>query len=63
MERIKATSSWNDAPSSSQLQRIYWYTKLLSLDFTEADMPANRLEARNIIYQLRARLKRKNRRR
>ncbi len=59
MERIEPESSWNDSPTDDQVRRIMWYGRALNLDVTEADMPSNRLEARNMIYQLRADLKNK----
>lgn len=57
MERIEPTSSWNDPPTDQQIARINWYAKVLGFDFTEADVPSNRLEARNMLYQLRKELK------
>jgi len=60
MERIEQTSSWNDPPTTVQVGRIMWYARILRLDITEAGMPSNRLEARNMIYQLRADLKGKH---
>lgn len=62
-ERIELGSSWLDPPTDQNIRRIYWYAKVLNRDLTEADMPTNKLEARNTIYQLRADLKRKNRER
>lgn len=59
MERIEPTSSWNDPPTDEQVRRIMWYARILNFDITEADMPSNRLEARNMIYELRADLKHK----
>ena len=60
MERIEPTSSWNDPPTSDHIRRIMWYGRVLHLDIAETDMPSNRLEARNMIYQLRADLKGKH---
>lgn len=60
MERIEQTSSWNDSPTTEQVRCIMWYGRVLRLDITERDMPSSRLEARNMLYQLRADLKRKS---
>ena len=57
MERIEPASSWNDPPTDDQMRAIRQYARVLNFDLTEADMPSNRLEARNMIYQLRADLK------
>ena len=60
MERIEPESSWNDSPTTDQVRCIMWYGRVLNLDITEADMPSNRIEARNMIYQFRADLKGKH---
>jgi len=57
MERIEQESSWNDPPTDAQVARINWYGRILNLDITEANMPSNRLEARNLIYDLRSSLR------
>ncbi len=62
-ERIEQDSSWNDPPTTAQVMRIMWYGRVLNLDITETDMPSNRLEARNMLYQLRADLAIKNKQR
>lgn len=59
-EIIQPDSSWNDPPTSDDLWRIRWYSKVLNFDLTEADLPKTKLEARDMIYQLRANLKEKN---
>jgi hypothetical protein len=53
-ERVEPDSSWNDPPTPDQLLAIRKYCHILNLDLTEADLPFNRLEARNMLYQLRA---------
>ncbi len=61
MELIEQGSSWNDPPTDDQVKRIMWYARILRLDITERDMPSNRLEARNMIYQLRDDLRNRKR--
>jgi len=60
MERIDPISSWNDPPTDAQIATIMKFGRILRIDFTEANLPSNRLEARNLIYQLRADLKGKH---
>lgn len=57
MEKIQPTSSLNDDPTPAQVRAI---TRLcMALDIREPleETPSNRREARNMIYQLRAKLK------
>lgn len=63
VKQIEPTSSWNDPPTDDQIKRIRWYGRVLNFDFTEADVPSNRLEARNMLYQLRSDLKSKRKER
>lgn len=63
MERIAQESSWNDPPTDGLITRIAWYCRLLGIKELLEERPSNRLEARNLIYDLRAQLKAKNKRR
>jgi len=57
MERIEPGSSWNDPPTDEQVRRITWYCKVLHIKEPLEERSSNRLEARNLIYELRAALR------
>ena len=46
------SSSWNDYPTLSQLLDLRRAWMKLNYDYTEADIPETRWEARNLQYEL-----------
>jgi len=52
MSKILPESSWNEPPTTSQLQSIFRAARILNIDLTEPDMPTTRLEARNLQHSL-----------
>jgi len=61
--KIESNSSWNEPPTTPQVKALYRLVKPLNIDLREENMPANRAEARSLIYELRKQLKAKNSRR
>ena len=57
MEKILPSSSLNWKPTSKQIRAITRLAIRLSITEPIEETPRNRLEARNIIYELRKRLK------
>ena len=57
MEKIVQTSSWNLPPTDSQIYRITKQCIRLGITESLEDKPSNRLEARNLINELRRRKK------
>ena len=45
-------STWNDYPTPSQLSDLRRAWMILNYDYTEADIPETRREARNLQYEL-----------
>ena len=46
------TSTWCDYPTPDQLDGLRRAWRILNYDFTSADIPPTRWEARNLIYDL-----------
>ncbi len=59
MERIEPPSSWNEPPTEEQVRAITRLCRALKIREPLEETPSNRLEARNLIYELQARLKHK----
>jgi len=57
MEKISADSSWNLPPTSRQVLSITRLCMALHIQTELENTPSNRREARDIIYQLRAKLR------
>ena len=45
-------SSWNDYPTDEQFRDLRQLWRILNYDYTEADIPTTRWQARNILYEL-----------
>ena len=52
------SSSWNDYPTLSQLSDLRRAWMILDYDYTEADIPQTRWEARNLQYELWGKIRR-----
>ena len=52
MEGYDPSSSWNDPPTLSQLSDLRRAWMKLNYDYTEADIPETRWEARNLQLEL-----------
>ena len=50
--KILPESSWNEPPTTEQLQAIFRAAKILNLELTEPDIPTTRWEARRLQYEL-----------
>lgn len=57
MEKVKVTSSLNDDPTPAQVRAITRLCTVLGIREPLEETPSNRREARNMIYQLRAKIK------
>ena len=61
MEKIEQASSWNESPTPEQIRAIVRLCCALKIKEPLEDGPTTRLEARNLLYQLKAYLREKNR--
>ena len=52
MAKIEVDSSWNEPPTQNQVTSLRKAWRALGYDFTEADIPPTRWEARNYLYDL-----------
>ena len=46
------TSSWNDYPTDDQFRDLRRVWHILNYDYTEADVPTTRWQARNLQHEL-----------
>jgi hypothetical protein len=63
MERIEQDNRLNESPTSQQRLAIARLCSILRIKEPLEEGPSNRIEARNLLYQLRAQLRLRNRRR
>jgi len=57
MEKIAPSSSWNEQPTPAQVRAITRLCMALHIREPLEETPSNRREARDMIYQLRAKLR------